>query len=80
MGAAAPMHFPGAGKNVYACMSHMRLCLMLYAPHTKKAAGRSSGGGLEGNKKVFGAVRLGGAAQPQPARFTLGLSSVGNCC
>ncbi|KAF8497822.1 hypothetical protein F5888DRAFT_1613094, partial [Russula emetica] len=43
-------------------------CLTLRAPRNEKSAERPSGGGFEGIEKVFAAVGLGGAAQPQPAR------------
>jgi hypothetical protein len=43
-------------------------CLTLRAPRSEKSAGRPSEGGFEGIEKVFAAVGLGGAAQPQPAR------------
>src|SRR5258708_7030624 len=43
-------------------------CLTLRAPRSEKSVGRPSEGGFEGIEKVFAAVGLGGAAQPQPAR------------
>jgi hypothetical protein len=43
-------------------------CLTLRAPRSEKSAERPSEGGFEGIEKVFAAVGLGGAAQPQPAR------------
>jgi hypothetical protein len=45
-------------------------CLTLRAPRTTQTttAGQHSEGGFEGIEKVFAAVGLGGATQPQPAR------------
>ncbi|KAF8465157.1 hypothetical protein DFH94DRAFT_360910 [Russula ochroleuca] len=43
-------------------------CLTLRAPRSEKSAERPPEGGFEGIEKVFAAVGLGGAAQPQPAR------------
>jgi hypothetical protein len=43
-------------------------CLTLRAPRSKKSAERPSESGFEGIEKVFAAVGLGGAAQPQLAR------------
>ena len=43
-------------------------CLTLHAPRSDKLAERPSEGGFKGIEKVFAAVGLGGAAQPQPAR------------
>ncbi|KAF8497814.1 hypothetical protein F5888DRAFT_1906591 [Russula emetica] len=49
---AAPMHLPGAGKNVLS--------------YAEKSAERPSEDEFEGIEKVFAAVGLGGTAQPQP--------------
>ncbi|KAH9995320.1 hypothetical protein BJV77DRAFT_991967 [Russula vinacea] len=43
-------------------------CLTLRAPRSEKSAERPPEGGFDGIEKVFAAVGLGGAAQPQPAR------------
>jgi hypothetical protein len=43
-------------------------CLTLRAPRSERSAERPSEGGFEGTEKVFAAVGLGDAAQPQPAR------------
>jgi len=43
-------------------------CLTLRAPRSEKSAERPPGGGFEGIEKVFAAVGLGGAAQPQQGR------------
>ena len=43
-------------------------CPTLRAPRPEKSAEHSPGGGFEGIEKVFAAVGLGGAAQPQQGR------------
>jgi hypothetical protein len=62
----APMHFPGAGKNVlsYACMRHASSVSRFAHRALRKSAERPSEGGFEGIEKVFAAVGLGSAAQP----------------
>jgi hypothetical protein len=67
---AAPMHFPGAGRNArsYACMRHTSFVLRFAQRAARKSAERSSEGGLEGIERLFAAVGLGSAVQLQPAR------------
>ena len=63
---AAPMHFPGAGKNAlsYGCVG--RTSFLSRFVHRAVTSRPSVPPKVD--SKVFAAVGLGGAAQPRPAR------------
>jgi hypothetical protein len=67
----AETRFPGVGKNVprCACWKHMSFVShFVRAGDADDHRGQPFEGGFEVIEKVFAAVGLGGASQPQPAR------------